>query len=279
VVANNGSTATTHFGRQMRKERLAHGWSLREFQARTGVDIGSASLIETGKRPPTLKVALACDEIFPERRGWFVEYYEESKSWVPAGFRNWAEYEDRAVRLYDWWPSIISGLLQTEDYAHAHLSTLPGATSDVIAARLASRMGRQKRVLTRDESPQAWFVVDEMALYRLAGSAEIMAGQMTRLLEVASMPKVTVTVMPLVIHTGNDSGFIIADDAAAFAEHVASAGVYTDEQLVSRLLTRFASLQAESYRASESLRMIERVGETWASGVNPLSALRTAGHA
>jgi hypothetical protein len=149
----------------------------------------------------------------------------------------------------------------------------------MIAARLASRMGRQKRVLTRDESPQAWFVVDEAALYRLTGNAEVMAGQMARLLEVASRPKVTVTVMPLVIHTGNDSGFIVADDTAAFAEHVASAGVYTDEQLVSRLLTRFASLQAESFRASESLRMIEKVGETWASGVSPLSAHPTAVHA
>jgi hypothetical protein len=116
---------------------------------------------------------------------------------VPAGFRNWAEYEDRAARLYDWWPSVVSGLLQTEGYAHAHLSTLPGTAPDVIAARLASRMGRQKRVLMRDESPQVWFVVDEAALYRLTGSTEVMAGQMARLLEVASLPKVTLTVMPL----------------------------------------------------------------------------------
>jgi transcriptional regulator with XRE-family HTH domain len=93
------------------------GWSLREFHARTGVDIGHASRIETGKAPPTETVAKACDAAWPERRGWFLEYYEESKSWVPAGFRNWAEYEDKAATLRDWYPGIITGLLQTEDYA------------------------------------------------------------------------------------------------------------------------------------------------------------------
>jgi transcriptional regulator with XRE-family HTH domain len=114
MALNNGNSASTHFGRQMRKERVAHGWSLREFHARTGIDIGHASRIETGKAPPTEKVAKACDGAWPERRGWFLEYYEESKSWIPAGFRSWAEYEDKATTLRDWYPGILTGLLQTE---------------------------------------------------------------------------------------------------------------------------------------------------------------------
>jgi len=104
MALNNGNSASTHFGRQMRKERLAHGWSLREFHDRTGVDIGHASRIETGKAPPTEKVAMACDAAWPERRGWFLEYYEDSKSWIPAGFRSWAEHEDKAATLRDWYP-------------------------------------------------------------------------------------------------------------------------------------------------------------------------------
>jgi transcriptional regulator with XRE-family HTH domain len=87
MAVNGKNSASTHFGRQMRKERLAHGWSLREFSARSGIDIGHASRIENGKQPPSENVARACDAVFPERRGWFLEYYDESKSWVPAGFR------------------------------------------------------------------------------------------------------------------------------------------------------------------------------------------------
>jgi hypothetical protein len=56
-------------------------------------------------------------------------------------------------------------LLQTEDYARALLQTLPGASADVVDSRLRSRMERQRRVLLRDDPPQAWFVVDEHSLY------------------------------------------------------------------------------------------------------------------
>ena len=72
-------TAVTHFGRQVRKERLARGWSIHELSARTGIAAGHLSRIENGKRPPTENIAAACDLVFPERRGWFTEYYQESR--------------------------------------------------------------------------------------------------------------------------------------------------------------------------------------------------------
>jgi transcriptional regulator with XRE-family HTH domain len=80
MALNGSGNPVTHFGRQMNKERRARGWSLREFAARTGINIAQASRIETGKSPPTERVAAACDAAFPERKGWFAEYYEESKS-------------------------------------------------------------------------------------------------------------------------------------------------------------------------------------------------------
>jgi transcriptional regulator with XRE-family HTH domain len=115
MTVNSGNPAQ-HFGRQMKKERSARGWTLREFSARTGLNIGYASLIENGRRPPTEKVALACDTAFPERRGWFLEYYGEMQEWseVPAAFKNWSELEDKAVSLRAWMPGISHGLLQTE---------------------------------------------------------------------------------------------------------------------------------------------------------------------
>src|SRR5450756_3127283 len=97
MAANTGGNPATHFGEQVRKERLAHGWTLRELSARAGITFTHLSRIENGHRPPTEAVAQACDRVFPERKGWFTEYYEESKSWMPPGFRDWAEYEDDAA--------------------------------------------------------------------------------------------------------------------------------------------------------------------------------------
>jgi hypothetical protein len=65
-------------------------------------------------------VAAACDVAFPERKNWFSEYYEESKSWMPAGFRSWAEYEDKATELLVWCPGIIDGLAQTRPRPVSH---------------------------------------------------------------------------------------------------------------------------------------------------------------
>src|ERR1700729_2874135 len=57
----------SHFGKQLKKERLAHGWSLPELSQRTKIDAGHLSRLENGKRSPTEAIALACDDVFPER--------------------------------------------------------------------------------------------------------------------------------------------------------------------------------------------------------------------
>jgi hypothetical protein len=245
----------------------------------TGINAGHLSRIENGKRPPTEKVAIACDAVFPERRGWFVEYFSEMRGWseVPATFRDWTELELGATRLHAWSPGVLHGLLQTEEYAAALLATLPDVPPDVIAARTATRMERQQRVLLRDDRPETWFVVDECSMHRLVGSAEAMGRQMRHLDEVASLPRVTLQVLPAIAHPAGASGFIVTD-GAAYAEHVASGYVFTDEQTVSSLTRMFDTLRGECYRVSESLKIIERLGEAW-TGASPLTATRPAGTA
>ena len=261
----------------MRKERLAHGWSLPELSQRTGYDAGHLSRVENGKRPPTEALATACDAAFPERRGWFTDWYQESRSWseVPAGFKSWSELEDKAGRLCDWMPGTVTGLLQSEDYARAILSTFPAVSLDAVATRLAARVERQRRVLARADPPKAIFLVDELALYRTVGEADVMAAQMRHLAAVAAMPDVTVQVLPAVAHPANASGFVIADDAV-WCEHVAGGYVFTDAQTVSALAVRFDTLRGECYRVSESLTMFKRMAELWTAGGSPLTQTRTA---
>jgi transcriptional regulator with XRE-family HTH domain len=281
MAGNAGSNPATHFGKQMKKERLAHGLGLREFAQMTGINAGHLSRIENGKRPPTENVATACDAAFPERRGWFTEYYEELRGWseVPAAFRNWAELEEKATRLCDWWPSIVTGLLQTEAYTRALVDVVPGTTPESAAARLANRMERQRRVLGRDSPPKVVFLIDELALYRCVGGPEVMTAQARRLCEIAAVPTFTIQVLPAVAHNANASGFIVADDVVAYAEHVAGGYVFTDEQTVTSLAMRFDSLRGECLKVSESAALLERMAEQWATGVSPLTQTATAVHA
>jgi transcriptional regulator with XRE-family HTH domain len=276
-MAGKADNPVSHFGKQLKKERLARGWSLPELSRRTGIDAGHLSRIENGKRPPTTAIAQACDAALPERKGWFSEFYEESRTWAPPGFRSWAEYEDNTTALRAWSPGVIDGLLQSEAYARALLQTSPGVSGETVTARLAARIDRQRRVLQRDDPLSTWFVVDHTALYRCVGSADAMAAQMRHLLEVAARPDVTVQVLPAVAHPATQSSFMVADDAA-YAEHVAGGYVFTDQETVSSLLRLFNSIQVESYRASESLTVIAKAGELW-TGARQATAGQTAASA
>jgi transcriptional regulator with XRE-family HTH domain len=261
-MAGTAANPVSHFGKQLKKERLAHGWSLPELSRRTGIDAGHLSRLENGKRPPTEAIALACDDVFPERRGWFGEYYEDSRTWAPPGFRSWAEYEDRAARLSVWSPGVLHGLLQTEAYARALLETSPGVSDEVVEARLASRMSRQRRVLMRDDPPSACWIIDHAALYRCVGSPEVMAAQMGHLLEAARFANLTMQVLPAIAHPATQSGFMIAD-GAAYAEHVAGGYVFTDQETATSIERLFDTLRGECYRVSESLAIIGKAGDLW----------------
>src|SRR5579871_304787 len=241
MPAQKPSPVAKYFGTQVRKHRIAARLTLQRLNELSCIDTSHLSKLERGHRNPTPDIARKLDKVFYPGVdvGHFMELYEASQSWVPAAFRRWSEYEDKAMRLLVWSPDIIHGLLQTRDYARALLRART-KNDEIVTGRLTDRMARQQRILHRDEPPHVWFVVDELSLYRRIGSAAIMAAQCDRLLEVAELPHVALTVMPAIEHCAHESGFIIGD-GAAYAESVASYGVHT-EQTVSELLAWFGML-------------------------------------
>lgn len=285
TIAYMGGTAGTngvagHFGRELRRTREARGWPVAEVARRTKINAGHLSRIELGRRPPTEHVAAALDAVFPERGGWFTAWHGESQSWpeIPATFRSWPDYEDRATAVRDWTPGIMPGLTQTEGYASALIATAPGTDAVTRDSRLRGRMERQRRFWDRAEPVMASIVIDELALYRQVGVPGTMAAQLRRLLEIAARPTVTLQVMPAVAHPANGSGILLTDDAA-WCEHAAAGYVFADQETLRSLALRFDTLRAESYRASESAALIERLAGIWATGVSPLTQTRPAGTA
>ena len=271
------SNPVRYFGQQVRRARRAAGWTLTEFGQRVGYDPGQISRIENGKRPPTELFAQMCDRAFPDRDGWFGEFYAESRTWIatPPWFRGWVEHEQRAATLRIWQPSVLSGLLQTEDYARAILTVEPGVTEDQVSERLAARLARQA-VLVRDDPPAAWFLVDEAVLHRCVGSPDVMAAQLAHLAGLAGLPNVTIQVVPNIAHAGLLGGFAVAENAA-YVETAVAGQVFEDAEVIADLLTRFDTLRNEAFRGSESLTLIERMCEEWkATGVKAVTQATTA---
>ena len=274
------SNPVRYFGQQVRRARRAAGWTLTEFGQRIGYDPGQISRIENGKRPPTELFAQMCDRAFPDRDGWFGEFYGESRTWIatPPWFRSWVEHEQQAATLRIWQLGVLSGLLQTEQYARAILAVNPGVTEEQVNERLAARLARQA-ILAWDDPPAAWFLVDEAALRRCVGSAEVMAAQLAHLGGVARLPAVTIQVVPSIAHAGLLGGFAVAG-RAAYVETAVAGQVFEDADIIAGLLTRFDTLRNEAFRGSESLALIERMCEEWtASGARAATRVTTAGNA
>lgn len=204
-----------------------------------------------------------------------MEFHHDSREWAPPGYRHLHEYENAAANLRVWCPGVVDGLVQTPGYARAHLETVLDVPPEVIEARVAARMERQRRVLHRDDPPTAWVLLDELALYREVGSPEIMAGQLDHLLTVMTLPHMTISVVPAIGHAATVSDLIVMDNAV-YAEHIAGGYVFTDPETMSSLGRLITKLQAESHRATHGMRLIERVKDIWATGEPPLTALLRA---
>jgi transcriptional regulator with XRE-family HTH domain len=121
--------------------------------------------------------------------GWWHQYQDVLPSWFQA-YIGLEESAD-SIRSYD--SQFIPGLLQTEEYAAAVLAF--GEFTLEEAERLVYlRKERQRRFASG--SLRLWAIVDEIALRRRVGSAQVMRAQLDRLYEVCDQPGFALQVVP-----------------------------------------------------------------------------------
>jgi hypothetical protein len=159
---------------------------------------------------------------------WWQKYGDAMPDW----FAMYVGLEESAslIRGYD--AQFVPGLLQTEEYARAVIQLAATTVSDVeVDRRLALRMGRQK-LLTNENPPRFWAVMDEAVLRRPIGGPEVMRGQLERLIAVAEESHITLQLMPFRFggHAAEGGSFTIL----RFADPEMSDIVYM-EQLTSAL--------------------------------------------
>ena len=92
------------------------------------------------------------------------------------------------------------------------------------------------------------------------------------------MRTVTIQVLPAVANCAHASAFILAD-SAAYAEHVVSGYVFTDDDTIAALAVRFDTLRSECFRASDTAALLERLEQTWTTGGSRVIRTATAGSA
>lgn len=252
---------------ELRRLRDAATLTGEETAGRLGWSPSKISRIETGQTAPSpadLRRLLDLYEVSGTQRGR-LESLGQS-----AGQRGWwdaysdtlgpeytaliaLEAEAESVRWYA--PMLVPGLLQTEDYARAVISSgLLIAPPGEVERRVQVKMTRQK-VLARDNPLTLDVILDEAAVLRTVGGPEVMRGQLGHLATMAAQPNITVQVLPVVAgaHPATTGEFTIL----AFPDLVAPDVVYL-ENMTSDL---YVEQEAEVYRygmAFDRLRALAR---------------------
>lgn len=210
---------------ELRRLRAAADLSREDASEQTGINNATLYRIETARARPqkrTLTTLLNLYAVGTEQReylttlcrdaakqGWLRPYHSD----LPEEYSAYISFEAEAAGVRNYESLFVPGLLQTEDYALAVVrGGLPSATDGEVADRVQARMERQG-VLTKDAPLRLWAIVDEAALRRVVGGADVMRAQLLHLVEAVKAPNVTFQVIPFGAgaHPGMPGSFVLVD--------------------------------------------------------------------
>lgn len=198
-----------------------------------------------------------------KQRGWWQKY--------GLPYADYVGLEAEAASISDYNSDVVTGLLQVEGYARAIFQAGEPPLDEVtIERRVEARIKRQV-LLTQDDGPLFHCVLDEGALRRPVGGPAVMRAQLERIIERASLPKVTFQLIPLDLgaHPGLDSTFVILDFETPLVNDV----VYVEGQVgniyleddadLERYRQTFSRLSSMALSPEGSVAMVGRIAEIY----------------
>jgi len=170
-----------------------------------------------------------------------------------------AEHDALAMTSWEW---RIHGILQTEEYMRAHLST--AVPPERLEREVAIRRGR-KRIL--GSLVTGWFILDEGSLWRVYGDQEVMRGQLLYLEEMARHPNIDIQVMPFTHtrHPGGDGPLEVIEysdkPSIWFTEGPKAGRLSDDKREVMRSMQTLNQVRVAALSPVDSIELMRQVRE------------------
>ncbi|CAM5560178.1 helix-turn-helix domain-containing protein [Streptomyces pilosus] len=264
-----GVAVVATVGRQLKLRREAVGMRAADFAAAVKYGEDLVYKVESGKRIPRPEYLERADEVLGAGGLLAAMKEDVAKVRYPKKVRDLAKLESQAVELVSYGSHNLHGLLQTEEYARALLSTRrPALAEDDLERAVAARVAR-KAIFERRPAPELSFVQEEVTLRRPVGGRSVLRRQLEALLELAQLRHVELQVMPTLRgdHPGTGGRIQVlkfADGSAVGrADDEFGSRPVTDPRQLRILELRYGIIRAEALTARESLAFIEQVlGET-----------------
>lgn len=197
-------------------------------------------------------------------------WWSEFRDILTPAFIYYIGLEPNAAELSFFSSTLLPGILQTDDYARAALvASAPDLDDEMIAVRLRVRIQRQVQLFEQPSPPRLSVVLDEGAIRRQVGGAEVMRQQLGHLTELAYRPYVRLQVVPFAsgAHAGTFGPYVLMDfpDPATEPPVLFHEGALEDEMVrekpgvVETYRRSFKHLCAAALEPAPSLEFIRRV--------------------
>jgi hypothetical protein len=199
------------------------------------------------------------------QRGWWQQYGEA----VPDWFEVFVGLEAEAATIFCYDAEFVPGMLQTEEYARAiHRAQLFNASEEEIGRLVRVRMARQE-LLTSEDAPQLWLVINEAIIRRIVGGRDVMREQLKRLIEGSRLPNMTLQVVPFGAgaHPAMDGSFQLlgfpepSDPQVVYIEYHTGALYLEKAAEVTRYGLAFDHLRASALPVDASRNLMARAAE------------------
>jgi len=279
-----GGTSPTvrrrELGFLLRKLRTDRGLSVEDVMARLLFSATKISRLETGRAGASPRdIRDLCDlyevtDPVERERLMTLARAGKQRAWWQEFALPYATYvglEAEAASISDYNSDIVTGLLQVADYARSMFEAAePPLDRATIGQRVEARIRRQV-LLTQDGSPHFHCILDEGALRRPVGGSAVMRAQLERIIEVASLPKVTFQLIPLDLgaHPALDSTFVILE----FEEPMVNDVVYVEGFVgniylenaadLERYKQMFSRLRSMALDPADSIALVARIAATY----------------
>lgn len=254
---------------QLRRLRLNAELSQEEFGKLVHYSGSQVSAVELGQRPLDRLFLTRADEVLNTGGLLMSLLRMAERDGQPSWFRPWLDAERGARQLRCYQPTLIPGLLQTENYARAVIRTDGTISDEEVEKRLAVRMDRQA-ILSQPTPPTYVAVVEEGMLRRVDEEFRgIMTEQLVRLVELAARPHISIHVIPvetsihigligpLSLALGNDGGWV------GHLEHQLGGAVVDRDDDVAILMTTWESVRSEALPHRQSTELLKDVVTSW----------------
>jgi transcriptional regulator with XRE-family HTH domain len=246
-------SALATFAAELKAWRERMGFTQNAFADKIGYSLALVSAVEQCKRSPRPDFAARCDEI-SGAPGTFVRWQAQvARESYPAFFAPVLQFERDAVRIHGWELGAVPGLVQTEAYAEAVVRARnPSGSAGAIERIVSARMERQE--LLSAEHPMLWYVIHEGATRHQVGGPAVMAGQLDRLISLATSHRIVLQVLP---YTARDHAGV--EPSVAYAECYGGGRIVEQREEVADLVMVMNLIRSSALSPADSLVLLREI--------------------